>query len=35
MGNTYKFTLPSTFGGCFTYSGMAAELDKMKIYYPI
>jgi hypothetical protein len=29
-----NFTLPSTFGGCLTYSGMAAELDKMRTLYP-
>ncbi|MFV8367585.1 M14 family zinc carboxypeptidase, partial [Flavobacterium sp. XS1P27] len=29
-----NFTLPSTFGGCFTYTGMAAELDKMRLLYP-
>ncbi len=29
-----NFTLPSTFGGCLTYSGMVAELDKMRSLYP-
>lgn len=29
-----NFTIPSTFGGCLTYTGMAAELDKMRIAYP-
>ena len=29
-----NFTIPSTFGGCLTYNGVAAELDKMRALYP-
>lgn len=29
-----NFNLPSTFGGCLTYPGMVAELDKMRSLYP-
>ena len=29
-----NFSIPSTHGGCFTYAGMAAELDKMRTLYP-
>jgi hypothetical protein len=25
-----NFPVPTTFGGCLTYTGVAAELDKMK-----
>lgn len=29
-----NFTIPTTFGGCFTYAGVGAELDKMRQMYP-
>ena len=29
-----NFTIPATFGGCFTNNGMLAELDKMQQMYP-
>jgi hypothetical protein len=29
-----NFTIPTTFGGCFTYAGLGAELDKMAALYP-
>jgi hypothetical protein len=34
MNTPVNFPVPTTFGGCLTYTGVAAELDKMRNLYP-
>jgi hypothetical protein len=35
MNTPVNFPVPTTFGGCLTYTGVAAELDKMRNLYRI